>query len=121
MNARDFPQRREKYLRLPMSYQFGNLATDLNRVVMGLSGTGYENIAFWVEQAKHLAEWTAVSAKPEIAKEVLEIHLALATFEKNINDEGEREKMKVNAKLWSDRMIEHSGLLVEDRKPLKEI
>jgi hypothetical protein len=121
MTARDFPQRREKYLRLPMSYQFGNLATDLNRVVMGLSGTGHENVAFWVEQAKHLAEWTAVSAKPEIAKEVLEIHQALTDFENKIDDEVEREKMKIAAKLWSDKMIEHSGLLVEDRKPLKEV
>ncbi len=114
MTATDFTQRREKYLKLPRSYQFGNLASDLNRVAMGLAGTGHvESLAFWVEQAKHLAKWTAVSAKPEEVKELLEIHQALANFEQNINDKTEREKMKTNAKLWSDKMIEHSGLLQE--------
>jgi hypothetical protein len=116
MTATDFPQRREKYLKLSRSYQFGNLASDLNRVYMGLAGTGYvESLAFWIEQAKHLAEWTAVNAKPEEVKELLEIQNELAKLQQNINDITERELMKTRAKAWSDHMIEHSELLGEQR------
>jgi hypothetical protein len=114
MTATDFPQRREKYLKLPRSHQFGNLASDLNRVSMGLAGTGHvESLAFWIEQAKHLAEWTAVNAKPEEVEELLEIQIELEKFQQNIAILEERELMKTRAKTWSDRMIEHSGLLEE--------
>jgi hypothetical protein len=114
MTATDFPQRREKYLKLPRSHQFGNLAADLNRVSMGLAGTGHvESLAFWVEQAKHLAEWTTVNAKPEEVKELLEIQNELEKFQQHIDISEERERMKTRAKAWSDRMIEHSGLLEE--------
>ncbi len=114
MTATDFPQRREKYLKLSRSYQFGSLVSDLNRVVMGLIGTGHvESLAFWIEQAKYLAEWTAASAKPEEVKELLEIQNELEKFQQNINIAEERELMKARVKVWSDRMIEHSGLLQE--------
>jgi hypothetical protein len=112
MTATDFPQRREKYLKLPRSQQFGNLAVDLNRVHMGLAGTGHvESLAFWIEQAKHIAKWTAVNAKPEEVEELLEIQNELKKFQQNIDITEERELMKTRAKTWSDRMIEHSGLL----------
>ena len=114
ITATDFPQRREKYLKLSRSHQFGNLASDLNRVAMGLASTRHvESLAFWVEQAKHLAEWTAVNAKPEEVKELLELQNELTKFQQSINITKERELMKTQAKTWSDRMIEHSGLLKE--------
>lgn len=115
MSARDFPQRRLKYIKLSKRLRFGNLASDLNRVATGLAGGSYsENMPFWVEQAKHLAAWTAESTtSEEVAREVFEIHLALARFEQNINDEAERKIMMVQAKQWAERMIEHSGIMEE--------
>lgn len=115
MSATDFPTRRLKYTTLSKRLRFGNLATDLNRVATGLAGGNYsENVPFWVEQAKHLAAWTAESTtEEEVAQEVLEIHLALARFEQNINDETERSIMMVKAKEWSARVMQHSGLLEE--------
>lgn len=116
MSAKDFSERRLKYIKLSKRLRFGNLASDLNRVATGLAGGSCsQNVPFWVEQAKHLAAWTAESTtSEEVDREVFEIHLALARFEQNTNDEAERNIMIVKAKEWSERMIEHSGIMEEN-------
>ena len=109
-------QRREKYLRQPMPRRLGNLASNLNRIATYSDGSfSKESIFELIRESQYFAEWTAGDASLELTLSLVDMQRQLARWKIHWDDvwenETEKTQMQQVAKLWSDRLIEHSGLL----------
>jgi hypothetical protein len=114
-----FEQRREKYLRQPMPRRLGNLASNLNRIATYSNGSfSKENIFDLIRESQYFAEWTAADAPLELTLSLVEMQRQLARWKLHWSevwqDESKKTQMQEQAKFWSDRMIEHSGLQQEN-------
>ncbi len=115
----NFEQRREKYLRQPMPRRLGNLASNLNRIASYSNGSfSKENIFELIRESQHFAEWAASDASLELTLTIVDIQRQLARWKLHWDeiwkDESTKNQMQQQAKFWSDKMIEHSGLLQEN-------
>jgi hypothetical protein len=68
-----------------------------------------------LEEAKYLIEWTAAEAEPEVAAELVSIqtlvNLWLRAWPTAGQSREQRTLLSVQAKQWSDRVLDFSGLL----------
>lgn len=114
----NYEQRREKYLRQPMPRRLGNLASNLNRIATYSNGSfSKDNIYELIRESQYFGEWTAENASLELTQQIVEMQRQLARWKLHWNaiweNESRKTQMQKQAKLWSDKMIEHSGLLQE--------
>jgi hypothetical protein len=67
-----------------------------------------------MEEAKYFIEWTAAEAEPEIAAELVSmqrlIALWLRAWDSASQHKEQRTLLSVQAKHWSDRALDFSGL-----------
>jgi len=106
---------RARYLRDPLSRRLGGLAATLGRISSSArESSDPTNVARLLEEAKYLIEWTAAEAEPEIAAELVsmqtQINLWLRAWEKTNQLKEQRTLLSVQAKHWSDRTLDFSGL-----------
>lgn len=107
---------RERFLRDPLPRRLGGLAATLGRVssVARISSDS-ENVERLLEEAKYLIEWTAADAEPEVAAELVSIqsliNLWLRAWGSASQNKEQRILLSVQAKQWSDRALDFSGLL----------
>jgi hypothetical protein len=111
----NFEQRREKYLRQPIPRRLGNLASNLNRIATYSNGSfSKENIFELIRESQYFAEWTAADASLELTLSLVDMQRQLARWKLHWDevwrDETKKAELQQQAKIWSDRMIEHSGL-----------
>lgn len=106
---------RERFLRDPLPRRLGGLAATLG----GISSVAWKssdpsNVAQLLEEAKYLIEWTAADAEPEVAAELVSmqtlINLWLNVWDKTNQNKEQRTLLSVQAKYWSDRAMDFSGL-----------
>lgn len=107
---------RERFLRDPLPRRLGGLAATLGRISSVARKTSDPgNVTRLLEEAKYLIEWTAADAEPEIAAELVSmqrlLNLWLKTWDKTNQTKEQRTLLSVQAKLWSDRAMDFSGLL----------
>jgi hypothetical protein len=106
---------RERFLRDPLSRRLGGLAATLGRISSSArESSDPTNVARLLEEAKYLIEWTAADAEPEIAAELVsmqtQINLWLRAWVKTNQLKEQRTLLSVQAKHWSDRTLDFSGL-----------
>lgn len=107
---------RERFLRDPLPQRLGGLAATLGRIssVARISSDS-GNVASLLEEAKYLIEWTAADAEPEIASELVSmqtlINLWIGVWRIASQNNEQRTLLSVQAKQWSDRVLDFSGLL----------
>ena len=106
---------RERFLRDPLPRRLGGLAATLGRISSSArESADPTNVTRLLEEAKHLIEWTAAEAEPEIAAELVsmqtQINLWIRAWEKTSQMKEQRTLLSVHAKYWSDRALEFSGL-----------
>jgi hypothetical protein len=67
-----------------------------------------------LEEARYFIEWTAADAEPEIAAELVSmqrlITLWLSAWDTTSQYKEQRTLLSVQAKHWSDRALDFSGL-----------
>lgn len=67
------------------------------------------------EESLYFIEWTAAEAEPEIAAELVHIQLMLTLWRKAWPDaqqhRTQRTILYVQAKKWSEQVLDYSGLL----------
>jgi len=106
---------RERFLRDPLPRRLGGLAATFGRI----SSSARESVDPMVvvrllEEAKYLIEWTAADAEPETAAELVSIQTLITLWLKTWNDTNQikeqRTLLSVQAKQWSDRAMDFSGL-----------
>jgi hypothetical protein len=107
---------RERFLRDPLPRRLGGLAATLGRISsVARKSSDPENVSRLLDEAKHLIEWTAADAEPEVAAELVSmqmlINLWLKAWEKTNQTKEQRTLLSFQAKLWSDRAMDFSGLV----------
>lgn len=106
---------RERFMRDPLPRRLGGLAATLGRVSsVARKSSDPTNVARLMEEAKYMIEWTAAEAEPEIAAELVSmqrlINLWLRAWENASQHKEQRILLSVQAKHWSDRALDFSGL-----------
>ena len=109
-------KRRERFLRDPLQSRLGGLAATLGRISSSArESSDPGNVARLLEEAKYLIEWTAADTEPEIGAELVSmqtmVSLWLRAWEKASQSKEQRTLLSVEAKHWSDRAMDFSGLL----------
>jgi len=107
---------RERFLRDPLPRRLGGLAATFGRISsVARKSSDPENVTRLLEEAKYLIEWTAADAEPEVAAELVSmqtlVNLWLRAWDKDNQNKAQRTLLSVQAKQWSDRAMEFSGLL----------
>jgi hypothetical protein len=106
---------RERFMRDALPRRLGGLAATLGRVssVARLS-TDPMNVARLMEEAKYMIEWTAADTEPDIAAELVSMQtlltLWLRAWDSASQHKEQRTLLSVQAKHWSDRALDFSGL-----------
>jgi hypothetical protein len=114
--VKDMEKLRERFMRDPLPRRLGGLAATFGRISSSArNSTDPTVVAGLLDEAKHLIEWTAAEAEPEAAAELVAIQVMLSLWQRAW-DEASRSRqqcvlLSVQAKGWSDRALDFSGLL----------
>jgi hypothetical protein len=106
---------RTRFLRDPLPHRLGGLAATLGRISSSArESTDPTAVARLLEEAKYLIEWTAADTEPEVAAELVSMQrlvtLWLKAWHKASDNKEQRILLSVQAKDWSDRALDFSGL-----------
>ena len=112
----DMEKLRERFLCDPLPQRLGGLAATLGRVSSAARDLTDPSIAQnHLKEARYFIEWTAAETEPEVASELVSmqrlITLWLKTWDKTSHIKEQRTLLSVQAKHWSDRAMDFSGLL----------
>jgi hypothetical protein len=93
----------------------GGLAATLGRISsVARKSSDPTNVTRLLEEAKYLIEWTAADAEPEVAAELVSmqtlVNLWLRVWYKTSQNKEQRTLLSVQAKCWSERVLDFSGL-----------
>ena len=70
-----------------------------------------------LEESQYYIEWTAAEAEPELAGELVDIQRMIAAWRRAWPEASQsptqRTLLSMQAKKWSDQVLEYSGLLRE--------
>ncbi len=108
---------RQRFLRDPLPVRLGGIAATLGRISSGArSAESPAPVAALLEEAKYLIEWTAAEADPYTAADLVQIQRLLVQWQKiwetaAATDKTQRVLLATLAKEWSDRTLQHSGLV----------
>jgi len=106
---------RERFLSDPLPLRLGALAATFGRISSSArKSSDPTNVARLLEEAKYLIEWTAADTEPEIAAELVSMqrlaNLWLRAWDNASQYKEQRTLLSVQAKHWSDRALDFSGL-----------
>jgi hypothetical protein len=105
---------RERYLRDPVPVRLGGLAADLARIAsFAENPKNRAAVASLFEEGKHFAEWAAPDAPIETQAILADVQVWLALWQRRWLAGRRDREMRDEAKQWSDRLLELSGLAAE--------
>lgn len=113
---KDLTQIHDRYLSESVPARLGGLAANLRRI-QSFSGhdANSEAVASLLEESKFFIEWTARETEIGTAAELVELQIQLARWQRNWtriwSDPVQRSAMTNQARVWSDRVLDLSGLL----------
>jgi hypothetical protein len=115
---KDWTEKRDRYLREAVPTRLGELAANLARIQsFSNNDLNRDVVAHLIEESKFFIEWTAIDAGIDQAAELVELQVQLARWQLSWStiwaDNSKRTKVAEQAKVWSDRVLEMSGLLLE--------
>ena len=106
---------RERFLRDSLPRRLGGLAATLGRISSSARKSSDPAIVSdLLDEARRLIEWTAGETEPETAAELVRIQILLTVWQKAwetaSQNPHERLLLSLQAKDWSDRAVDLSGL-----------
>lgn len=106
---------RERFLRDPLPRRLGGLAATLGRISStARNSSDPASAANLLDEAKHLIEWTAAETDPETASELVQIQIMISLWQRAWTEASQNPKQRillsVQAKEWSDKALDFSGL-----------
>ena len=112
----DWTTIRERYLRDEQPVRLGGLATNLARIASFSDNARHKKpMIGLVVESQHFIEWTAPMAELGMQERLVGLQIELARWrvrlEREWEDEGVRREIAVQAKRWSQAVIEMSGLI----------
>lgn len=105
-------------------FQSDNTSTRLGHIASNLASlrtfcnTAYpQAVESVADETICFIEWTAADIEPEYAEEIVKIQVQLAQWKLKFNslwsNESERKSMSEQASIWSEQVLDMSGLLSE--------
>lgn len=106
---------RQRFLRDPLPRRLGGLATTFGRISSSARKSSEPAIVVdLLDEARRMIEWTAGEAEPEAAAELVRIQTLLTVWQKAwetaSQNPQQRLLLSLQAKHWSDKAIDFSGL-----------
>lgn len=110
-----------RYMQDPIPVRLGGLAANLGRIASFSRHADHQVVVDSIlQESKWFIEWTAAELDAERAADLIRLQVRLASWqqqaESNWRDEAWRNALAADARQWSERLLEMSGLL----KPEKE-
>ena len=107
---------RERFLRDPLPRRLGGLAATLGRISSSArNSTDPTTTASLLDEAKHLIEWTAAETEPETAAQLIQMQTVISLWQRAWMEASQNPKQRillsVQAKEWSDKALDFSGLV----------
>jgi hypothetical protein len=107
---------RARFLQDDLPVRLGGIAANLARISsFARNRANKETVHSLLDESKHLIEWTAGEAGLEIAAELVELQVRLACWQRDWdtiwNEEAKRAEVARQCHLWSERILQASGLL----------
>lgn len=107
---------RERYLRDDVPVRLGGLAANLSRIKsFAVHDAGRDAVEYLIDESKFFIEWTAAAAGSSVAAELVDLQIQLARWQRNWPDiwmnPSQRRRVAEQARAWSTRVLEMSGLL----------
>jgi len=107
-----------RYVRDPLPVRLGGLAADLARIAsFSRNPANLAPVADLMREAAHFIEWCALESDLENQMTLLELQRRLARWRMRLPqrfpDQVWRGQVIAEARRWSQRVLEMSGLLVE--------
>lgn len=112
---KNMEQLRERFLRDPLPLRLGGLAATLGRISSSArKSTDPGAVSNLLDEAKHLIEWTAAETEPETAAELVRMQTMITLWQRAWEEASQSPKQRlllsVQAKDWSDKAVDFSGL-----------
>ena len=106
----------QRFMRDPLERRLGNLASTLGKISSSARNSETSNaVSDLLDEAKHLIEWTAADADSEIAAELVQTQRLITLWQKTwstaYKDKTQRILLATQAKEWSDKALQNSGLI----------
>jgi len=113
---KNLDQRRSRYLQDNLPIRLGGLAANLSRIASFSKHDGVSDVVSSILlESRWFIEWTAKEFEISKAAELVDLQRQLARWDleshQNWHDENWRSMLAENAKQWSQRILEMSGLL----------
>lgn len=110
---------RERYLRGDFNVRLGGLAANLARLASFSNLTKRrESVGYLLEESKWFIEWTGPDVSLGVQAELVDLQIRLAVWhrawQQGQMDEVRLQDMASQARTWSNRLLELSGLLKTD-------
>jgi len=107
---------RQRFLRDPLPVRLGGLAATLGRISSSArEAENPEIVLDLLDEARHLIEWMAADTEPEVVAELVQTQRLLTLWHKAwvtaSADRIQRTLLSTQAKDWSDKALQYSGLL----------
>ena len=103
---------RERYLRDPLPIRLGGLAADLARIASCVEDPrDRDTVKSLLEEGKYFAEWAAPEASVDVQAVLAEVQVQLVLWQRRWLAGRVDPTMSDQARHWSDRILEVSGLL----------
>lgn len=111
----------QRFMRDPLERRLGNLASTLGKISSNARNSETPNaVSDLLDEAKHLIEWTAADADSEIAAELVQMQRLITLWQKTwstvYKDKTQRILLATQAKEWSDKALQNSGLIYSSLK-----
>ena len=102
----------KRYLQDALPMRLGGLAADLARIAsFAENPSNRQSVASLFREGKYFAEWAASDAPIDIQWQLAQVQTWLAIWHRRLLKGTAEPRMREEAKSWSDRFLELSGLL----------
>ncbi|MEB3882806.1 hypothetical protein [Lyngbya sp. CCY1209] len=113
---KDYSSLKDRYLRDALPIRLGNLASNLARIKSRLSTVAHSDIADdLLRESQFFIEWTAADADADVAAQLAALQVELARWRLRLgragDDADERRRISEASGIWSERVLDWSGLL----------
>ncbi|MBH0198040.1 MAG: hypothetical protein HP497_01305 [Nitrospira sp.] len=107
---------RERFQQDDLPTRLGGLAANLARVSSFSKNVNNKDAVYGLlEESKYFIEWSAGEADAERAADLVELQVQLSRWQYHWpslwDDSTRRENLTTQARLWSDRVLQASGIL----------
>lgn len=114
--TRDWKATKTRYLQFDPSHRLGHLASNLARIRSFCNDPLHQEVTLSViEESQYFIEWTAPSLDLDIATELVDLQRLLSYWKHHWSvlwsNPNYRSQVAKQAQRWSDRILDHSGLL----------